>query len=200
MAQHDDHLEVGSAPHRWRARAGATAAWIVILVAACSGDHGRSSANDRGAGLAVEKLPADQQAAAYAAALRGAFDLGPSLVLLLDPAVLPQRRGAEPSDTIPAAVTQALASRGVIQGSCTAVPASPHGAPICKAQSAGYKVQFSPVFRLTRDTVQVYLVAERYRATRDTAGYQPPLEFEQRYGLVRSGRQWRVASKERLTH
>lgn len=181
-------------------RASATAACVAMLVAACSGAGGRSSPSDRGAGLEVEHLSADQQASVYATALSGAFDLGPSLVLLLDPATLPRQRGAQPSDSLPTAVTRALASRGTIQGSCASAPASPHQAPICKAQTAGYKVQFSPVFRLSRDTVQVYLVAERYRPASDTAGYQPPLEFEQRYALVRAGRQWRVAREERLTH
>ena len=181
-------------------RAGAMAACVGMVIAACSGNGGTSSPNDRGAGLATETLPADQQAAAYATALAGAFDLGPSLVLLLDPAALPRHRGAQPSDSIPAPVARALASRGAIQGSCTARPASTRQAPICKAQSAGYKVQFSPVFRLGRDTIQVYLVAERYRPTSDTTGYQPPLEFEQRYALVRSHGQWRIAREERLTH
>ena len=189
-----------AAPHAWRARGGVAAACVAIVIAACSGQDGKGSANDRGAGLEIEKLPAEQQAAAYAAALGGAFDLGPQLVLLLDPAALPRRRGAESSDTIPAAVASALSSRGVIQGSCTAVAPSARDAPICNAQSAGYKVQFSPVFRLARDTAQVYLVAERYRPRSDSTGYQPPLEFEQRYALVRSGRQWRVARSERLTH
>lgn len=200
MAKQSEHLEVGARRRRWRMCRGAAAACVAILIAACSGNGGRSSASDRGAGLDVAKLPADQQAAAYTAALGGAFDLGPSLVLLLDRATLPRRRGAEPSDTIPAAVARALESRGVIQGFCAAVPASPRAAPICKAQSAGYKVRFSPVFRLARDSVQVYLVGERYRATTDTTGYQPPLQFEQRYALVRSGQQWRVARSERLTH
>lgn len=175
-------------------------ACVVMLIAACSGDGGRNSASDRGAGLQVQPLSADQQAAAYAAALGGAFDLGPPLVLLLDPDVLPRRRDAQSTDTIPAAVAQALSSRGVIQGSCAAAPPSPREAPICKAQSAGYEVRFSPVFRLAHDTIQVYLVAERYRASSDTAGYQPPLEFEQRYALVRSDHRWRVVRQERLTH
>lgn len=195
-----DHLELRAAPHRRRMHTSSMAACAVMLVAACSGKGARSSANDRGAGLEVEKLSADQQAAAYATALGGAFDLGPSLVLLLDPDMLPRERGVQPLDTIPTAVARALASRGVIQGSCAAVPASQREVPVCKAQSAGYKVQFSPVFRLARDTVQVYLVAERYRPSSDTTGYQPPLEFEQRYALVRSGRQWRAVRKERLTH
>jgi len=172
----------------------------VMLVAACSGEGARNSANDRGAGLEVENLSADQQAAAYETALDGAFDLGPSLVLLLDSAMLPRRRGAQSTDAIPAAVAHALVSRGVIQGSCAAAPAPPRDVPVCKAQLAGYKVQFSPVFRLARDTAQVYLVAERYRPTADTTGYQPPLQFEQRYALVKSGRQWRAVRKERLTH
>ena len=176
------------------------AGYLAIVIAACSG-HGRtSSPNDRGAGLTVENLSADQQAAAYAAALGGAFDLGPQLVLLLDPALLPRQRGAESSDRVPAAVAKALASRGVIEGSCTAAPSPSREAPICHAQAAGYKVQFSPVFRLARDTAQVYLVAERFRPTSDSAGYQPPLQFEQRYALVRSGQRWRIAREERLTH
>lgn len=173
---------------------------VAISIAACSGHGEASSPNDRGAGLTVETLSADQQAAAYAAALGGAFDLGPPLVLLLDPALLPRRRGTEASDSLPAAVSRALASRGVIQGACAAAPSSARDAPICRAQSAGYKVQFSPVFRLARDTAQVYLVAERYRPASDSAGYQPPLQFEQRYALVRSGQRWRIARQERLTH
>ena len=194
-----EHM-IQTAQRAWTARGGATAACVAIVIAACSGQGGKGSPNDRGAGLEVENLAADQQAAAYAAALGGAFDLGPQLVLLLDPAILPARRDAESSDTIPPAVARALSSRGVIQGSCAAAAASARAAPICNAQSAGYKVQFSPVFRLARDTAQVYLVAERYRPKSDSTGYQPPLEFEQRYALVRSGRQWRVARTERLTH
>lgn len=176
------------------------AACVAIVIAACSGHGGTSSPNDRGAGLAVENLSADQQAAAYAAALSGAFDLGPQLVLLLDPAVLPRQRGSESSDSLPAAVARALASRGVIQGLCTAAPSPSRDAPICHAQSAGYKVQFSPVFRLARDTAQVYLVAERFRPASESAGYQPPLQFEQRYALVRAGQRWRIVREERLTH
>jgi len=173
---------------------------MVVLIAACSGNGDGSSPTDRGAGLQAATLSADQQAAAYATAISGAFDLGPSLVLLLDPALLPRRRSAQPSDSLPPAVARALVSRGAIQGSCMAVPTSTRNAPICKAASAGYIVQFSPVFRLGRDTVQVYLVAERYRPASDTTGYQPPLEFERRYALVRSGREWRVVREERLTH
>jgi hypothetical protein len=176
------------------------AGYLAIVLAACSG-HGRtSSPNDRGAGLTVENLSPDQQAGAYAAALGGAFDLGPQLVLLVDPAVLPRQRGAESSDSLPAAVAKALESRGVIQGSCTDAPSSSRDAPICHAQSAGYKVQFSPVFRLARDTAQVYLVAERFRPASESSGYQPPLQFEQRYALVRSGQRWRIVRQERLTH
>jgi len=171
-----------------------------MLVAACSGERGHGSPNDRGAGLEAAHLSAEQQASAYASALSGAFDLGPSLVLLLDPALLPRRRSDQPSDTLPAGVVRALSARGVVQGSCAAVAPSTRLAPVCKAQSAGYKVQFSPVFRMRGDTVQVYLVAERYRPTADTVGYQPPLELEQRYALVRSGRQWRIVRQERLTH
>ncbi|MGH7647218.1 MAG: hypothetical protein ACREND_03805 [Gemmatimonadaceae bacterium] len=194
------HFEGEAALDWWRVRRSAAAACVAIVIAACSGNGRKTSPNDRGAGLQTAKLSADAQAAAYAAALGAAFDLGPQLVLLLDPALLPRQRDAEPSDTIPIAVSRALASRGAIQGSCTAAPSSPRVAPICKAQAAGYEVRFSPVFRLTHDAIQVYLTAERYRATADTAGYQPPLQFERRYALVKSGRQWRVAREERLTH
>jgi|SRR6185312_10503295 len=188
--------------HQMRLRHSARvfAACGAVLIAACSGEQGNASANDRGAGLEVAHLSAEQQAAAYASALSGAFDLGPPLVLLLDPALLPRRRTDQPSDTLPAGVARALSARGVVQGSCAAVVPATRLAPVCKAQSAGYRVQFSPVFRMRGDTVQIYLVAQRYRPTAETAGYQPPLEFEQRYALVRSGRQWRIVRQERLTH
>lgn len=171
---------------------------VAVLLAACSGGEGNASPNDRGAGLDVAQLSADQQAGAYAAAFGGAFELGPSLVLLLDPEFLARHRGAQPSDSVPAAVKRALLSRGVIQGSCAAVSASSR-APVCKAHVAGYKIQVSPIFRVGHDSVQVYLVAQRYRPSSDTSGYQPPLEFEQRYMLLASGREWRVERQERLT-
>lgn len=173
-------------------------AGVVVLVLCACRDQ-RSSPSDRGAGLETAELTAEQRASAYAVAINGAFTLQPALVLLLNPAVLPRRRDAAPSDTLSPEVVRRLQARGVIQGTCTATAPSPRSAPICQARAAGYEIQFSDIFRIARDTIQLYLRAERYRASRDTLSYQPPLEFEQRYTLARSPEGWVEARKERLS-
>jgi hypothetical protein len=172
---------------------------LVMLGAACGGEP-PSSPSDRGYGLETASRSIDQRAAAYAAALRGAFDVGPGLVLLLNPAILPRSREAAPRDTLPPGVARALRGLGVVQGTCTATAPSPRVAPICPGAAAGYEVQFSDLYRLGRDTVQLFLTVERYRPARDTTGYQPPLRFEERYALARSGDGWSVVRQERLAH
>ena len=182
---------------KWRTRRHASRAALALLVAACASER-EDDANARGAGLSVASLSDAERAGAYAVALRGAFDVGPGLVLLLDPAVLPRTRGAQAANELPAEVVRVLRATGTIQGTCVPVGGAQKSAPICAADSVGYVVRVSDIFRLAGDTVQLYLTAETFRPSRDTTAFQPPLRLEQRYGLVRRGGGWVVAQKERL--
>lgn len=174
--------------------------WLAafLLLAVVAGCGHETHASDRGAGLTVATLPASERASVYAAALRGAFDMSPRLVLLVDTAVLPRDRGGESTDAVPADVVHRLRAAGVVQGTCRPRSRGDRVAPICPARRPGYVVQFSDVFNLARDTVQLYVTAERFRATSDSTSPAPPLQFEQRYDLARRRGAWRVTTKARL--
>jgi hypothetical protein len=176
------------------------AAFLLLAVGAACGRGHETHASDRGAGLTVATLSASEQAAAYAAALREAFDMGPRLVLLVDTAVLPSDRSGESTHALPADVVQRLRAVGVVQGTCRPRSGGDRVAPICAARRPGYVVQFSDVFNLARDTVQLYVTAERFRATSDSTSPASPLYFEQRYNLARRRGAWRVTTKARLVH
>jgi hypothetical protein len=170
---------------------------LALLAGACtSNDAGSSS--DRGAGLEVASLPASDRASAYAAAVREAFDVGPGLVLLLDPNVLPSARSGKTTHEVPSDVIRRLRGAGVIQGTCQPHSRTERMAPICTARTAGYIVRVSDIFRLATDSVQLYLTAERYRPSRDSTRAASRLRLEQRYSLARHGNAWVVATKERL--
>ncbi|HEX5437738.1 MAG TPA: hypothetical protein VFW98_11300 [Gemmatimonadaceae bacterium] len=171
---------------------------FIALAVACSSDGGSAHASDRGAGLRTASLPAAQAASAYAAALREAFDVGPGLALLIDPALLPRSRGSASTQRLAAGVVRGLRTRGVIQGNCQPRGGTKSLAPICPISTPGYVIRVSDIFEVARDTVQLYLTAERFRAARDSARFAPPLNMEQRYTLARRGPRWAVASKEQL--
>lgn len=161
---------------------------------ACGGAE--KPASSRGAGLAVATESPTAAAAAYAAALGGAFDLGPGLVLLLDPVLLPDAHSADTARALDDAVARALRSRDVVRGTCRPTTTNVKAAPICPAQQPGYVVRVSQLFRAGGDTLQLYIAAERYRPSHDTTGYQAPLHLEQRYHITPRGSGWRVARKE----
>jgi hypothetical protein len=169
----------------------------LALAAACSSERG-GEATGRGAGLQPATLSAADQASAYATALRAAFEIQPNLVLLLDPTLLPSARSGKATRDLSPDVIRRLRSTGVVQGTCQPTGRGVHASPICTAGRAGYVIRVSDIFRLPGDSVQLYLTAERYRAARDTSGYQPPLQFEQRHQLVRRNGAWVVARQERL--
>lgn len=171
---------------------------MCLVLAACGTEGNGSHASDRGAGLKVASLPASQQAAAYGAALRAAFNVGPGLVLLVDPMLLPRARGGSSTQKVPADVVRRLAGSGVTQGTCTPRSGSSGVPPICPSRMAGYVIQVSSIFRVAPDTVQLYATAERFRPTSDTTHAASPLRFEQRYLLARSGGAWEVVSQERV--
>ncbi|HJU88984.1 MAG TPA: hypothetical protein VJ672_06295 [Gemmatimonadaceae bacterium] len=170
---------------------------IALSLGACSGEP--EDKNARGAGLPAADLPIGRRASAYATGMRGMFDVGPGLVLLLDPALLPRSRTAEPEDSATSDLIQALRETRTIQGTCAPRRGTDRrSAPICEASAAGYIIRVSDIFQASGDTVQLYVTAERYRAARDTAGFQPPLRIEQRYDLTPRGDAWSVARKARL--
>jgi hypothetical protein len=169
----------------------------LALVAACSSERS-SDAPSRGAGLRPATLSAAEQGTAYASALRATFEIQPNLVLLLDPALLPSARGGTSTHDLSPDVIGRMRSAGVIQGTCQPSRRAARASPVCAAERAGYVIRVSDIFRLAADTVQRYLTAERFRAARDTSGYQPPFQFEQRHQLVRRDDAWVVSKQERL--
>lgn len=149
----------------------------------------------RGRGLTVVDMPSRAQASAYAAALGGAFDLGPGLSLLADPQYLPRGEGWVGGDPMPTEVVSALRSRAVVRGTCQP-PRGQRAVPVCAAAAPGYVVRFSPIFRVGGDTVEVYVGVVKYR----TAPNQPSdaLRFERAYQVVGSGERWRVIREARI--
>ena len=97
---------------------------------------------------------------------------------------------------------RALQDAGTVRGLCSPTPDSTSGAkanvPLCAAEAAGYVVRLSDIFQMPGDTVQLYVVAERYRTPRDSGHFVGKLSFEQRSDLVKRGNSWRVARTSRL--
>lgn len=145
----------------------------------------------RGHGLKPASLSASSQAAAYEAALRGAFELNdPSLSLLIDSRELPRTVGLGDSAQLPENVVRELRQRGTVKGTC-APPLTTRSTPNCSAERPGYVVRFSPIFRMRGDSVAVYVFAQQYDTP--ASGHSAPLRFERLYHLVRSGDGWRAA-------
>jgi hypothetical protein len=146
-----------------------------------------------------------ERAAVYDAALRATFDVGPSLVVLLHPRLLPRTAGLEGGQPLSSKLAAALQARGIVQGTCqpstpaadTTTPAPPPRAPTCEARAPGYLVRFSDVLRLSRDSVEVFVEAERYDTP--SSGTHSPFRFEKAYQLVGAGSAWRVARVGRVT-
>ena len=153
-----------------------------------AGDH------VRGTGLEPASMSAAEQAGVLAVALRAAFDIGPSLTLLLDPAVLPRTRGYAGGDTLAMAVQRALRD-SVVQGVCATV-ARADRAPVCEASTPGYVVRSSLPFRMAGDTLLLYVMAERYDTR--TSGRHPRFRFETAYQLLKRNRTWAVVRQARL--
>lgn len=149
----------------------------------------------RGKGLGLAALPPADQAHVYEAAVRGAFDLDPSLSLLLDPRELPREVGLAPQGTIPAGVAEELHRRGVTQGACEPTLGA-KGAPRCKAELPGYVIRFSPVFAIRPDSVEVYLYVQKYDTP--TGEASQTLRFERAYHVVRRGDDWKAVREGRV--
>ena len=161
---------------------------------ACETEEAPSVA--RGAGLEAASLSPAEQARIYRAAAGASFDLGPGLVLLLHPKLLPREAGMEGGEPVPEAVVRALRGAGTIAGTCEPPPPERGALPQCEASAAGYIVRFSEVLGLGGDTVQVYLDAEQY--TVPGAPPQQVFQFEKAYQIVRQSGGWRVAREGRV--
>ena len=156
----------------------------------------REPAEGRGAGLDDARIAAAEQAHSYGAALRTAFDLGPGLSLLLDPATLPRGTGNAPGPVVPDSVRHALLADGAIQGTCEPQVSRETHAPICAAAIPGYVVRVSDVYELGKDSLQLHVLVRRYD-TPATAPHQA-FAFEEAYQLARRECEWRVVRKARL--
>jgi hypothetical protein len=142
-------------------------------------------------------MPPADQARVYATALGGSFDIGPSLVLLVDRRMLPREAGFGEGERLPDGVVKAMLRTSAFRGTCEPVAGKdPEHAPTCAASDAGYVVRVSPLFREAADTLLVYAAADRYD-TRSSGAHSRFL-IEEAYKIVRRGDRWAVASKARV--
>jgi hypothetical protein len=76
------------------------------------------------------------------------------------------------------------------------VRSAPKNTPHCGTSDAGYIIRTSDVFSLSKDTLEVYLYAEKYGPKQ---GPMPEaLRMEKVYQLVKEGQNWRVAREGRV--
>lgn len=175
-------------------RIGPTVFALTLLVSCSGRDAGPVLA--RGNGLQVASLSVNEQAAVNAAALRAAFDLEPSLSLLMDPVFLPRTAGRAGGTPVPAPLVARLRELGLTRGTCQPPRDAPKKVPECRAELPGYVVRFSEIFARGSDSVQVYLAAKQYR--RNATENAQVLDFEKTFKLVKSGAAWRVSNEARL--
>lgn len=180
----------------------AMARWVAVGAgaAAALGTDGcttKAVGNDaRGRGHASADVAMPLRVRAYSAAMRTAFDVGPSLHLLVDPTYLPRSSGYGAGDSVPVALLSALENAGVVQGRCAPPREGDGKAPSCPARQPGYVVRVSDLFQLGRDSVELYVLSEIYAPA---AGVRPqPFSFEMAYQLVRRGESWRVVREGRV--
>src|SRR5688572_3776410 len=142
-------------------RGAALAALMIVPPAGCA-EKEVDDGFARGPGLKTTQLPVPAKVAIYDASVKSAFDVGPALVLMLDPRFLPRTRGLGPGEPMPKNLITALQSSGVVKGVCESPAVEAREAPLCEAASPGYIVRFSDVFRMRGDSVQVHIAVERF--------------------------------------
>lgn len=178
-----------------RALAFMSIALLIAQVVAC-GDRGGDGPDVRGSGLRAAAVEDQSRAMIYDAALRQAFDVDSTLILLVDPAILPRNgtftRDAKLSD----ATIQAMHRAGMTRGSCE--PADDGRRAVqCAAAGPGYVVRFSDAYQGKGDTVRVFVAAQRFRTTTGIGPAQR-FAFESAFEIVRQGEnRWRVAREGR---
>lgn len=177
-----------------RALAVTSIALLFANVIAC-GERGTDGPDVRGNGLRAAGVDDRSRALVYDAALRQAFDVDSSLILLVDPAILPRNGSFARDAKFSTGVVEGLQRAGMTRGTCEAEDDGKH-APQCTAAGPGYVVRFSDVYQARGDTVRVFLAAQRFRTT---AGLGPAqrFAFESGFEIVRHGDAWRVAREGR---
>jgi hypothetical protein len=178
-----------------RALAFSSIALLFANMIACAGGEG-DGPDIRGSGLRAAAVDDQSRATIYDAALRQAFDVDSSLILLVDPAILPRNgtfaRGAKLSD----ATIQAMHRAGMTRGTCESVDDGRHAAQ-CAATGPGYVVRFTDVYQAKGDTVRVFVAAQRFRTT-SGIGPAQRFAFESGFEIVKQGpKGWRVAREGR---
>lgn len=169
---------------------------VALMAAGCGGGNDDANAA-RGRGLHEASLPVEERATIYESAVRAAFDKEPSLSLLLYPELLPRGSGYGSGPAVAPQVVRSLRNAEVVQGTCGPfAEQDAKRAPRCQARIAGYVVRFSPVLSLGRDSVEVYLSAQRY----DLPGAAPHqrFAFERAYQLVKRNGKWQVVREGRV--
>lgn len=173
---------------------GVVAVLLASGLAGCSGDV---SHDVRGRGLSTASLSPTEQARIYAAAARGAFDVGdPGLSLLFDRRLLPRTVGLAPAGIVSDDVVAELRRRGAIKGVCEPKLDSSRGTARCSAALPGYVIRFSPVFKLRGDSTQVYVYAQKYDTP--ASGVSQALRFERAYQVVHRGDDWTAVREGRI--
>lgn len=168
---------------------------LLVAIAACSAPESKDEA--RSEGMPVAQLTVRQQVAIFDAAVRTAFDVGPGLVLMLNPSHLPSGSGREGGPPVPDSMVSALRNARIVEGTCEPMRSGDQRAPICKTQSSGYVIQSSEIFQAGGDTVRMYLSSEIY-AAEGGQGHEP-FQFEMAYKLVPAGGgRWRVVAEGRV--
>jgi hypothetical protein len=177
-------------------RAYGLAMLVGACLLACAGNTTDNSNFARGRGLSTTALPPAAEAGAVDAAIRAAFDVDPSLVLMVHPRRLPRMTGYDGGDSLPSALRVELRRRGLVQGSCEPHHDAPRDTPRCLVPQAGYVVRISDVFQGKGDTLQMNFAAEKFAAAH---GLKPEaLRFEKIYQLERESTGWRVVREARV--
>ena len=169
----------------------------VILAGLACAKPATPEDTSRSGGLPAAALSLAQQVAVYDAATRAAFDVGPSLVLLVHPRRLPNGAGLDGGNSLPSALGEALRKAGVTQGGCEPLRTSASRAPTCAAGRSGYVVRATDVFQAGGDTLRMNLRSEVFAASSGVG--QKPFAFEMAYKLVPQGAgQWRAVAEGRV--
>lgn len=151
----------------------------------------------RSGGLPVADLPIARQVAAYEAAVRTAFDVGPDLYLLAHVRRLPRGAGTAGGDSLPAALGEALRRAGTIRGTCEPTRDGDQRAPRCDAARSGYVIRGTEIFQGGGDTLRMNLLSELFAAANGPG--QEPFAFEMAYKLVpRDDGRFRVVAEGRV--